>query len=98
MSEPWIPTPIRARIGDAALGKVTRLFAGLPDAFAGLFQNARRAGATALSVRTEALEHATRVTVADNGAGIANPQILLTFGESAWAPAVERAEAASGAA
>ena len=96
MSESWNLTPIRARVSDGALDKVTRLFAGLSDACVELLQNARRAGATAISVRTEALEHATRVTVTDNGTGIADPQILLTLGESAWGAAVARAEDPAG--
>ena len=46
-----IASPIRARIHERALSRVTKLFnAGLGDIFAELFQNARRAGAGRLDV------------------------------------------------
>ena len=41
--------PLRARVGDGAIDKVTRMFnAGLSDICTEMLQNARRAGATAV--------------------------------------------------
>ena len=34
----------------------------------------------------------TRVTLADDGAGIADPAVLLTFGESNWKAGIAEAE------
>ena len=78
-----IASPIRARIHERAPSRVTKLFnAGLGDIFAELFQNARRAGAG-------------RIDVTDDGAGIADPAVLLSFGESGWdAGTAQRGDAA----
>ena len=51
MSKPLDHASIRARVGDGAIDKVTRMFnAGLSDACLEMLQNARRAGATAVNV------------------------------------------------
>ena len=97
MSAPLDHAPIRARVGNGAIDKVTRLFnAGLSDACVELLQNARRAGATRIVVNTEPLGGATRVTIIDDGAGIADPQILLTFGDSDWKAGIAKAEDPAG--
>ena len=76
---------IRARFGDGAIDKVTRIFsAGLDDIFTELLQNARRAGATQVSVTTDHADDVVWIIVNDDGAGISDPQMLLTFGESDW--------------
>ena len=78
-------TAIRARVGTSAIDKVTRLFsAGLSDIFTEILQNSRRAGATRLKATIEQDSDTTRVTLADDGVGIADPAILLSFGESGW--------------
>ena len=102
MHRPTDPTasPIRARIHERALSRVTKLFnAGLGDIFAELFQNARRAGAGRIDVTVERIpsqfEGDRLVTVIDDGAGIADPAVLLSFGESGWdAGTAEREDAA----
>ena len=93
MHRPTDPTasPIRARIHERALSRVTKLFnAGLGDIFAELFQNARRGGAGRIHVTVERIpsqfEGDRVVTVTDDGAGIADPAVLLSFGESGWMP------------
>ncbi len=97
MSAPLDHAPIRARVGAGAIDKVTRLFnASLPDACVELLQNARRAGATRIMVNTEPLGGATHVTIIDDGAGIADPQILLTFGDSDWKAGIAKAEDPAG--
>ena len=95
-----IASPIRARIHERALSRVTKLFnAGLGDIFAELFQNARRAGAGRIDVTVERIpsqfEGDRLITVIDDGAGIADPAVLLSFGESGWdAGTAEREDAA----
>ena len=95
-----VTSPIRARIHERALSRVTKLFnAGLGDIFAELFQNARRGGAGRIDVTVERIpaqfEGDRLVTVGDDGAGIADPAVLLSFGESGWdAGTAEREDAA----
>ena len=92
------PSTIHARVHDSAIDRVSRFFnATLDDAFVELLQNARRAGATAIAVRAEFLsEGRYRVTLTDDGAGIADPSILLSFGESAWTGETAAAEDPAG--
>ena len=96
-ASPFVPGPVRARVHDGAVARVTRFFnAALPDVFTELLQNARRAGANRIEVSTEGEGGAIRVTVADDGAGIADPAVLLSFGETGWDAAVAQAEDAAG--
>ena len=96
------PASIRARVHDGAIDRVTRFFnATLADAFVELIQNARRAGATRLQVVTDAVPEAEasggiRVTVTDDGNGIADPAVLLSFGESGWDEDTARREDPAG--
>ncbi len=85
-----VPATIRARVHDGAIDRVTRFFdAGLAQAFTELIQNSRRSGATRIAVTAEVVNDdqpsaAIRVTVSDDGDGIADPTVLLSFGESGW--------------
>ena len=96
------PASIRARVHDGAIDRVTRFFnATLADAFVELIQNARRAGATRIQVLTDTFPEAEgsvsiRVTVTDDGNGIANPAVLLSFGESGWDEDTARREDPAG--
>ena len=98
MTEPsHLPATIRARVHDGAIDRVSRFFnASVADAAAELIQNARRSGATRLDVATEATEGGTVVTVTDDGFGIADPAVLLSFGESGWDAATARREDPAG--
>ena len=100
---------IRARIHEGALKRVTRFFAStLTDAFIETLQNARRSGATRVrvTVGTPAGEPAVRaperpetrltVTVSDDGAGIADPAVVLSFGENGWSDHLVAREDAAG--
>ena len=85
----YTPGPIRARIHESALGRVTRFFtSGLNDIFSEALQNSRRAGAT--SVRISVSDHANidapgrNISIHDDGAGIEDPAVLLSFGENGW--------------
>ena len=93
-----LPATIRARVHDGAIDRVTRFFANsLADVFAELIQNSRRGGATRLDVATEgAHDTGVRVTVTDNGSGIADPAVLLSFGESGWDEQTARREDPAG--
>ena len=91
-------TPIRARVHEGAIRRVTRMYAaGLADAFVETFQNSRRSGATRVRVTVGGPETGPlTVTVADDGAGIANPAVLLSFGENGWNEDLVRREDAAG--
>ncbi len=95
---------IRARIHETAVKRVTRIYAAtLADIFAETLQNSRRAGAARVRIAVAGLPGRTAqprgpqftVTVADDGAGIADPAVLLSFGENGWDdPTVRREDAA----
>ena len=99
---------IRARVHESALKRVTKFFAStLIDAFIETLQNARRSGATRVRVTVETLAEPTNrapepseprlaVTITDDGAGIADPAVLLSFGENGWSDALVAREDAAG--
>ncbi len=92
-----LPATIRARVHDGAIDRVSRFFnASVADAATELIQNSRRSGATRLDVATDATEGGTVVTVTDDGFGIADPAVLLSFGESGWDAATARREDPAG--
>ena len=95
-----LPERIRARVFEGALSRVTRMYAaGLADVFTETLQNSRRAGATRIRVTIDASEDAPgvlSVTVTDDGAGIADPAVLLSFGENGWSEDLARREDAAG--
>ena len=100
---------IRARIHESAVKRVTRIYAAtLAEILVEGLQNSRRAGATRVRIAVAALagrpdETATRtgetplvVTISDDGAGIADPAVLLSFGQNGWDDALVRREDAAG--
>ena len=100
---------IRARIHDSAVRRVTRIYAStLSDVFLEALQNSRRAGATQVRISVaaptknaagpaiEASETPLAVTIADDGVGIADPAVLLSFGENGWSDDLVRREDAAG--
>ena len=100
---------IRARIHETAVKRVTRIYAAtLADIFAETLQNSRRASAArvriTVSASTARLDEVAAttggtpltVTIADDGAGIADPALLLSFGENGWDDALVRREDAAG--
>jgi Histidine kinase-, DNA gyrase B-, and HSP90-like ATPase len=85
---------IQAQVSSMTLSKVSRLFnASLADCLNELLQNARRAGASAIQIN---LSSNRQLTIADDGSGIANPQTLLTLGESDWSEETKQQEAPAG--
>ena len=92
-----LPPAIRAGIHDSAIRRVTRAYdGGLASVFAETLQNARRGGATRVRVSVSGNEDSPAVTVADDGAGIADPAVLLSFGENGWPGGLVRREDAAG--
>ncbi len=100
-----LPPTIRARIHESAVRRVTRIYAAtLADIFAETLQNSRRAGATRVRIAVSAFagespdagEAGFTVTVADDGQGIADPAVLLSFGENGWSDELIRREDAAG--
>ena len=100
---------IRARIHESAVKRVTRIYAAtLAEILVEALQNSRRAGATRVRIavaapafRQEDIAATTGdtpfiVTIADDGAGIADPAVLLSFGENGWDDATVRREDAAG--
>ena len=95
-------TQIRARIHPRALDHMPLLFdATAPTVFIELIQNARRAGASRVDITIQPADSSIgndvlKVTVKDNGRGIADPSVLLSFGQSAWDEDLARRERAAG--
>ncbi len=100
---------IHARVHESALRRVTRFFAStLTDVFVEALQNSRRSGATRVRVTVgtaaghpgngaaEPPETRLTVTVTDDGAGIADPAVLLSFGENGWTDDLVAREDAAG--
>ncbi len=99
---------IRARVHQSALKRVTKFWASRPiEIFLEALQNSRRAGATRVRVTVETLTkpsgHASEpseprlaVTVTDDGAGIEDPAVLLSFGENGWSDDLVAREDAAG--
>ncbi|MDE0380611.1 MAG: hypothetical protein OXI20_15345, partial [Rhodospirillales bacterium] len=94
---------IRARIHESAVKRVTRIYAAtLSEIFAETLQNSRRAGAARVRISVSAPadrpeqtaaaagETPLTVTIADDGMGIADPAVLLSFGENGWDDALVR--------
>ena len=93
-----LPDTIRARVHETAIHRVTRFYdAGIASIFVELIQNSRRSGATAVDVAADELPDETvRITVADDGDGIADPAVLLSFGQTGWDDETAQREDAAG--
>ena len=94
-------TSIRARMHPGALDRMPMFFdASASTAFVELIANARRASATRVDIAVQPspppLKSRCRVSVRDDGHGIADPAVLLSFGESKWRGNVARTESAAG--
>ena len=92
---------IRAQVHQSALKRVTKFWASRPiEVFLEALQNSRRAGATHVHVTVTTLpepsEPRLAVTVTDDGAGIEDPAVLLSFGENGWSDDLVAREDAAG--
>ena len=99
------PPTIRARIHESAVRRVTRTYAAtLAEILAEALQNSRRAGATRVSIAVrksaprapETGDAQFEIIIVDDGAGIADPAVLLSFGENGWDEELVRREDAAG--
>jgi hypothetical protein len=97
-----VPATIRAMVGPKVLTRAPELFPlSLRTILIELLQNSRRAGAThvAIDYTTTKLDedkHETTIRITDDGAGVEDPQILLTFGGSGWSEEINHREMAAG--
>ncbi|MBP7052848.1 MAG: hypothetical protein KBE65_17715 [Phycisphaerae bacterium] len=84
---------IRAKVNPRLLSKAERLFTGALDGrIMEILQNARRAGATEVHI----VNQDGRVTVRDNGRGIADFSALLDLGRSGWDESLDQVEDPAG--
>ena len=84
---------IQAKVSKRLLSKADRLFTGTLDGrIIEILQNARRAGATEVTITNKD----GLVTVRDNGSGIDDFAKLLDLGDSDWDQAMEEAEDPAG--
>ena len=99
------PPTIRARIHENAVRRVTRAYAStLAEILAEGLQNSRRAGATRVRIAVhksaprvpEHTDAQFEIAIVDDGAGIADPAVLLSFGENGWDEELVRREDAAG--
>jgi hypothetical protein len=80
-----LPNTIHTAVGQALIGKVSRLFNGsVSDVLLELLQNARRAGGTRVEIDRFDLAGRPTLVIRDDGAGIDDPTKLVTLGESGW--------------
>ena len=85
MTDTHVFSPVRAHVSDAAVAKITRFFSSTLKSTAGeILQNSRRSGASRVAVTARTVNGKTRIVIADDGAGIADPGVLLAFGGSGW--------------
>ena len=88
---------IRARVVDSAIDKVTRLFSAASPIF-----SPRRCKTHAVAAPTASPQPSSRMAtppaspLTDDGDGIADPAVLLTFGESDWKAGIAEAEDPAG--
>jgi hypothetical protein len=84
---------IQAKVSKRLLSKADRLFTGTLDGrIIEILQNARRAGATQVTITNEK----GLVTVLDNGSGIDDFSKILDLGDSDWDSEMEEAEDPAG--
>ncbi len=89
------PASITASINKDAIERVASFFnATLTDILNELLQNARRSGATLVTIDHDPATG--RISVTDNGHGIADPEALLSFGGSQWKSGQARREHPAG--
>lgn len=80
-----LPATIATSVAPETIAKVGRLFNGSAhDVLSELLQNARRAGATAITITTSGNAGDRLLHVVDDGSGIADPAAVVTLGRSGW--------------
>ena len=85
---------IEARVHPDAILRVPQFFkASFSETLSEILQNARRSGATKVAID---ISDDGAVTMTDDGSGVADPQTLLSFGESRWNEQVKNDERPAG--
>ncbi len=88
---------IRPSVSPKTITKVTRLFNGtIGDILGELLQNSRRAGASRIDIACCADQDGARLTLVDDGTGVANPQTMIALGDSGWNQRIHEAEDPAG--
>src|SRR3546814_3798528 len=88
-----LPATINSQVDPAAVTRVTRLFNNtLGDILSELIQNARRAGASAVDLKVIDADGTAFLAIADDGAGIEDPSVILALGRSGWGDEIARRE------
>jgi len=91
------PTVIRPSVSPKTITKVTRLFNGtIGDILGELLQNSRRAGASRIDIACCADKDGARLTLVDDGTGVADPQTMIALGDSGWNQRIHEAEDPAG--
>ncbi|MFC3216087.1 ATP-binding protein [Novosphingobium panipatense] len=92
-----LPATINSQVDPAAVTRVTRLFNNtLGDILSELIQNARRAGASAVDLKVIDADGTAFLAIADDGAGIEDPSVILALGRSGWGDEIARREDPAG--
>ena len=92
-----LPQSILAKVGPKVLAKSAELFdQSAATIVSELLQNARRAGASTVTITASTLGARCEITLHDDGHGIEDPQALLTFGGSGWDMETDYRENAAG--
>lgn len=94
------PTIVSACVSSRLLSKADRLFSGdVTGRITEVIQNARRAGATKITISCKEVEDTDqfRIVVEDNGEGLRDFSQLLRLGHSGWDDEIEASEDPAGA-
>ena len=93
MTTAQLPSFIEATIHQDALSRVPSFFnATTREALNELLQNARRSGATRIDITLDD----DALTVSDDGRGISDPTMLLSFGQTGWTEKATQGEHPAG--
>jgi hypothetical protein len=92
-----LPATIATSVAPETIAKVGRLFNGSAhDVLSELLQNARRAGASLVTVTTAGNGGDRLIHIVDDGSGIADPTAVVTLGRSGWSEETKTSEDPAG--
>ncbi len=92
-----LPATIATSVAPETIAKVGRLFNGSAhDVLSELLQNARRAGASTVTITTAGSHGDRLIHIVDDGSGIADPTAVVTLGRSGWSEETKKTEDAAG--
>lgn len=92
-----LPATIATSVAPETIAKVGRLFNGSAhDVLSELLQNARRAGASTVTITTAGSHGDRLIHIVDDGSGIADPAAVVTLGRSGWSEEIKKSEDPAG--